>query len=199
MPLELEALGIKPHEYEVVTGDDREAHAKIEGFGASEKWILVSINLVSEGTDIPEVSAGIFLTSITAKQTTIQRIGRLLRLMGPEDPFVNSLIFMFGDCDYKLLEEEIRTEIAQEIKLKAARGESAKPGEGTENKRRRAEAIGIEGGHIETVKFHGMEVPIQKIDAARAKLRECGLPSTMLYAWLKLMKDRRSDGERHAG
>lgn len=196
LPLELHDLGIQPHEYEVITGDDKEAQAKIEAFGASEKWILVSINMVSEGTDIPELSAAIFLTSITAKQTTVQRIGRVLRMQGEDDHFVNALIFMFGDPDFKALEEEIRTEISQEIRLRKTKSESEKGGAVEE--RRRAESIGVEGGHIVTVKFHGMELPIQKLGAAREDLRSRGLPSTMLFAWLKLMQEGGGDVHSHA-
>lgn len=187
LPEELITLGISPTEFEIVTGDDKEAHGKIESFGASEKWILISINMVSEGVDIAELSAAIFLTSITAKQTTVQRIGRILRRMGEDDPFADALVFMFGDPNYKRLEDEIRAIITHEVCLKRAKrgdGEAATGGDGT--RRQRAEAVGIEGGQIETTKFHGVEIPIRVIDDAREELRRRGLPSTMLYAFLQV-------------
>ena len=188
LPELLSDLGVGAHEYDIVLSDDKESQSKIETFGKSEKWILVSINMVSEGTDIPELSAAIFLTCITSKQTTVQRIGRVLRLMGPDDKHVDALIFMFADPNYKTLDEEIRTEIVQEVKIRRNEGTGGHDGGHDEN-RRRAEAVGYEGGHHETVKFHGKEIPIADLDAAREGLRQKGLPSTMLFAWLQIFKE----------
>jgi superfamily II DNA or RNA helicase/nitroreductase len=118
LPTELHELGIGEHEYEVVVGVDKEAQDKIAKFGASPKWILVSVNMVSEGTDIPELSAAIFLTSVTAKQTTVQRIGRALRFMGPTDTNPEALVFMFGDPNLLALADEIENEIEVEVNLR---------------------------------------------------------------------------------
>jgi superfamily II DNA or RNA helicase len=186
LPTELNAMGISQNEYWVVTGEDKDSQNKIEKFGASEAWILISINMISEGTDIPEVSAEIFLTSVTAKQTTVQRIGRALRLMGPDDRFTDALIFMFEDPTLKELASEIEHEIKQEIDLRKKRKETD-PQCGGEQMRHRAEAIGVSGGEIKTIKFHGHEYPAETFETARAEVRETGLPATMLNAVLKLM------------
>lgn len=188
LPAELQELGYDPEDYDIVTGDDGGAQAKIEAFGAHEtKWILISINMVSEGTDIPELSAAIFLTSITAKQTTVQRIGRSLRLMGESDQHKDALIFMFADKDLIELADEMDDEIKCEINLQRKKREAGCEGESERERRTRAEAIGIGEGNLRMVKFHGREWPAEVIDRAKRKLRDKGLPQTMLNAVLQLL------------
>jgi superfamily II DNA or RNA helicase len=188
LPDQLRAMGISDDEFDVVTGDDADSQAKIERFGASGKWILVSINMVSEGTDIPEISAAIFLTTITAKQTTIQRIGRALRRMGPDDPHETALAFMFADPGLIALDRDIASEVEQEIDLarkRAAAEERAGRGDGP---RYRAEAIGVEGGEIQYVVFGGRKWSAEVFEQTRRWLRERGLPDTFLGAALSLMR-----------
>lgn len=189
LPDELEDIGIARDEIEVITGDDKSAQEKIEAFGSSEKWILVSVNMVSEGVDIPELSAAIFLTSITAKQTTYQRIGRVLRLMGMDDRHPDALIFMFADPNLVALADEVEREILQEVRLRNARREHNR-GEAGE-RGQRVEAIGVGDGAMLMVKFNGQEWPAAMIEHARREVRENGLPMTMLDAVLKLMREKK--------
>lgn len=184
LPMELADLGIMPSEFEVVTGDDPESHAKIDAFGASDKWILVSINMVSEGVDIPELSAAIFLTSITAKQTTVQRIGRVLRHRGDSEEFPDALIFMFADPVYRKITEEIETIIEHEVSLNRPRRTDAPGAGGNGEAKFRAEAIGIEGGEVVLMKVKTLELPMPVVEEAKRKLREMGLPHTLLHAYL---------------
>lgn len=189
LPRELEALGYGPEQYEVVTGDDRTSQKKIARFGADPaKWILISINMVSEGTDIPEISAAIFLTSITAKQTTVQRIGRPLRLMGEADKHKTALIYMFRDPHNVEIAQEIEAEMhAFEIRLPGrGRGESTGGG-GSGERRARPEAIGIGDGKVLSVFFGGKEWPAAIFEAARRFLREHNLPHTMFHTALELL------------
>lgn len=193
LPQELREMGITDDDFEAVTGEDPEAQAKIENFGASKKWILISINMISEGTDIPELSAAIFLTSITAKQTTLQRIGRVLRLLGEDDPFKAALIFMFEDPNLVELAMEIKDEIRREIKLRQERAKV----DGTDagSPRKRAEGYCIDGGNPTVVVFGGRTYPAEIVERARQRCRETGLPMTMLHAVIDvLMRDTYGDG-----
>ena len=151
LPAELVELGLGSGDYEVVTGDDPTAQKRIDEFPKHPtKWILVSIQMVSEGTDIPPLSAAIFLTSITAKQTTIQRIGRVLRMM-ENDPHKDALIFMFADSNLKQLAREIEDEVQHEINLKKRR-EREGNGEGGANKpKQKTEAIGVGDAPVDSV------------------------------------------------
>lgn len=189
LPSELMDMGITADEFEVITGDDSNAYAKLEAFGSSNKWILVSINMVSEGSNIPELSAAIFLTSITAKQTTVQRIGRVLRMMMGDDRLVEALIFMFEDRNYVGLADEMEAEINQEIAIRKKRQLTNPDGHDTHV--RRSEAIGIAGGEMNMIKFNGKEYPIAVIDDARSRLKSDGLPATLLHAALTLFGYRR--------
>lgn len=194
LPTELREYGIGDDEFVVVTGDDVEAQSKIERFGESEtQWVMVSINMVSEGTDIPELSAAIFLTTITAKQTTVQRIGRVLRLMGEDDPHKDALIFMFADPDLVSLANDTEAEILAERKRqKESRAEAG----GGEEHRFRAEAIGIGDGPLKFVMFNGRQWPAETFRSAQATIHLNGLPTTMLETVLKLMTE---EGNRDCG
>ena len=189
LPTELHELGIGEHEYEVVVGVDKEAQDKIAKFGASPKWILVSVNMVSEGTDIPELSAAIFLTSVTAKQTTVQRIGRALRFMGPTDTNPEAVVFMFGDANLLALADEIEKEIEVEVNLRRKQATETKDGT-ADGARRRAETVCISGGQATIVKFGGHTFPADMVQTARARLRESRLPNNMLHAVLLLMMEQ---------
>jgi superfamily II DNA or RNA helicase len=191
----LKDLGIGPEDYDVVVGTGmkiKEARRKIREFGASDKWILISVNLVSEGVDIPEVSAEIFLTTVTAKQTTVQRLGRGLRRMGPGDPHKDTLVFMFRHKVYVELAKEINDETDrwQEILLRRER-EPRAGGERPDGRQRRAEAIGIGDGRLRMVNFHGLNFAAEDFDRKQRELagrREFrGMPPSILETAVALM------------
>lgn len=190
LPSELEELGITPDEFDVVTGDDPEAQTKIREFGPSKKWILVSINMVSEGTDIPELSAAIFLTSITAKQTTIQRIGRVLRYFLGSHPA--ALIFMFEDPEHLDVAANIRKEIEIETQLSKARAERESSEARGDSPNRKAEASCREGGDWVAVTINGTAYPVEMVMDAEKTLVSIGLPRTMLGALLKIIAEEQS-------
>jgi superfamily II DNA or RNA helicase len=188
LPSEIVDLGYSADEIEIVTGFDKAAQEKIEKFGVSPtKWILLSVNMVSEGVDIPELSAAVFLTSITAKQTTVQRIGRSLRLMGPDDPHKDALIYMFQDPSLRALATEIETAIKVEVNLLRNRTEAAGETGDAGSPSRRTETTCLDGGRPTIVLFGGREFAADTVSRAQDRLREHGLPPTMLEAVLYLM------------
>jgi superfamily II DNA or RNA helicase len=201
MPSELAELGITPAEFDVVTGEDKEAQRKIDEFGASlTKWVLISINMVSEGVDIPEISAAIFLSSVCAKLTLVQRIGRTLRLMGEDDPHKVALIFMLRSPEFVDLSDEIEAEIAHEIELKKERAVAEGAGAGGgERPTSRAEAIGIAGGDIVSVKLNGQEWPIQVFNQAAALLRSRGMSASLMEVAMYLIIKGNADVDGRAG
>ena len=73
------------HRPPVVVSDDKTALSKIDAFRDSgERW-LVSINMVSEGVDIPRLRVLAYLTNITSELYFNQAAGRVLR--GSDDAF----------------------------------------------------------------------------------------------------------------
>ncbi len=111
LPAELGALGIKPEEMVSVVAEDKRSPQRIRDFGKSNAWILIAVNMISEGVDIPVLSASLFLTCITARATTIQRIGRTVRGEG------EAHIFLFADPRYLKIAELIEAEHQHEIDL----------------------------------------------------------------------------------
>lgn len=191
LPSELAELGITPDEYVVVTCNDKAAPDKLEAFGTSSAWILISINMVSEGNDIPQLTDEIFLTSVSAFQTTAQRIGRALRLMGEGDPHKDARINMFGDARMKAWAAELDSEIDvwDEINLNRRKREIAEGDGQGDGPQFRAEAIGIAGGKVASVTFGGKEYPEPLVRQKREELRRRNLPSTLLYVVVALTLD----------
>lgn len=121
LPSQLASIGVSPTDMVSVTSKTKRPHEVLAGFGSSQAWILICVNMASEGVDIPELSAALFLTSVTAKQTTIQRIGRILRMRSTNDPIKTAIIYMFKDSRYVEYSKEIENEILDEIKLRSIR------------------------------------------------------------------------------
>ena len=126
LPKELRDLGVSDEEICVVVGTDSLAGEKLARFEKSKAWVLISVNKVSEGVDIPSLSAALFLTSITARATTIQRIGRIVRGQG------ECHVYMFEDPRYIEIAEHIETEWKHEIDLGKVATKAASNGEGGE-------------------------------------------------------------------
>lgn len=98
LPAELRAIGVRPEEMLSVTSSNPGSGELLEAFGTSPAWILCTVNMVSEGVDIPQLSACLFLTTITSASTTIQRIGRGLRFGSHHE---DCLLFMLKHPDYE--------------------------------------------------------------------------------------------------
>lgn len=66
---------------EIIHGglDDLTRKSMIEGLGAGRIHVLTSVDLISEGTDIPIVSTGILLRPTQSKALYLQQVGRVLR------------------------------------------------------------------------------------------------------------------------
>jgi superfamily II DNA or RNA helicase len=185
LPSELHELGYTDDDIAIIVGGNKNKnpHKEVNEFRKSSKRILICINMLSEGVDIPELSAAIFLTAVTAKQTTIQRIGRAIRLM---DPHKTALIFMFADPAYISIAEEIEADItAEEVRLgRKTPVDRTPPSDG---KFRRAEAIGISGGNLTTAMFNGQEDRVAAYKETQRRLKAKKLPWTFMHAALELL------------
>lgn len=175
LPAELRSHGIRASEMCFVVAEDKDAPAKIAGFGDSEAWILIAVNMVSEGVDIPALSAALFLTSITARATTIQRIGRALRGEG------EAHIFMFGDSRYQDVGKHIETQINHEIEIgKATSGPAPTSGIKSERTDEEPVSIGLncrEDGKTINGVFYSSEVERKYWEV----IRERGLPEGQAF------------------
>jgi superfamily II DNA or RNA helicase len=176
LPAELIALGVPPEQILTVTSASDRAVEKLQSFGASPATILITVNMVSEGVDIPEVSAVLFLTSVTAKATTVQRIGRGVR---GNDP-ATVLVFMFRDRRYVAFAEEIERERCEwEIRLRRPRPEGEPEGNG-DGRRRQADATGIRAWE-DGLTVNGRTYSQFQVHQARARLRSRNRPDTAAY------------------
>ena len=192
LPEELRKLGYSEEDWEIIVSDDAAAQDKLDHFGASKKWILISINMVSEGTDIPELSAAIFLSIVTTKQSVWQRIGRVIRKDGRTHA---AKIFMFDDPVYR----EIAIEIIQGIKKIEAEDPRVKtadvnggPAAGAEGPpaRRRSESLGIADGGDTLIQFDKLIFSPKEWEAERELLRHANLPSSDYEVGFSLARER---------
>jgi superfamily II DNA or RNA helicase len=167
---ELIALGIPANKIVSVTCDDSRAAAKIRDFGKSDAWFLVAIDMVSEGVNIPEAKAALFLSTVTAKLKTIQRIGRVLRGQG------RAIIIMFSDLRYIQVHKEIEKdkEFYEAVNLPAASVTERKSGE--RKQRQATEAKGIKAW-LDFFGQHGEKCSPEEFDAVREYLEANGIPS----------------------
>jgi superfamily II DNA or RNA helicase len=176
LPAELLSLGLAQDEILSVTSANRAAGEQLQSFGKSRTRVLITVNMVSEGVDIPELSAALFLTSITAKATTVQRIGRAIR---GNDP-ATVLVFMFRDRRYVRLAEEIERERCEwEIRLRRPRQETESNGSGSGG-RRTVEAIGLEAW-TDGLTINGRTYTQEQVERAEQHLRSRNRPHTDAY------------------
>lgn len=105
---------ILTHSYEqsveVVSYKDTNAHAKIAAFkeGHTKNWI-VSVGMVSEGTDIPRLQVCCYLTKIKTELYFRQVLGRILRVT--DSPNQDSWLYTFAESNMIRCAEEIETDI----------------------------------------------------------------------------------------
>lgn len=116
---------------ELVTSNDNDSSRKIENFKTNFKTWLISINMVSEGVDIPRIRVIVYATNVTTMVRFMQVMGRGVRnpihkqndqdtcyMYIPEyKPIVDNAL---------LIEEEIahiRTELMESLKRDYVQGE----------------------------------------------------------------------------
>ena len=194
LPSELEALGIGPDEYVVITMNDKDPHAKIKAFRESKTaWILITVNMVSEGVDAPEVSAAIFLTTWVSDLSFIQRIGRALRYMGNGDPR-DAWFYLFHHPSYLRASLEIKNEWNEEIALRAKRQreEGVRQGDGPP---RHTEAIAISGGNHTFSVWNGERYPAELYAEALRKIDERKISKAFLSDIIDQLRRERGYGD----
>jgi superfamily II DNA or RNA helicase len=159
LPGQLAGMGYRPEEIVSITQKGGNASAKIKEFRESESaWILVTVNLVSEGVDIPELSAAIFLTTWTSELSVIQRIGRALRYRGADD-HPEAWVYMFGHPAYRRIAIDIKQEVIAEAAKRKTRDRDAAEGHCGDAPSRRTEGRIISGGDLTDVVVDGMSCP----------------------------------------
>jgi superfamily II DNA or RNA helicase len=192
LPAELDELGYGPEERVVITEKTKNPHAKLKEFRASAKaWILVTVNMVSEGADVPELSAAIFLTTWTSDLSVVQRIGRVLRYMGKGD-HPDAWIYMFGHPAYEAVALSIKQEMAAEaaIRDRQRREGGDRSGDGPP---RRTEAVAISGGKITHYVHNGDRYPATVFEPAVAMLQSRGLSMAFLEDTIRSMTRENDD------
>jgi type I site-specific restriction endonuclease len=202
LPAELQELGVGRGEVMSVTCRDNDSAHKLRSFGRSSAWILATVNMVSEGADIPELSAALFLTSVTTKATTIQRIGRALRRSvqgGKAAP-----IFMFEDPRYCELGLEVEQEIDREFLIAQRHGREPHGDVGAwRPPQQRPQAVGLNSWPDGTT-FNGKYYSQRQIEEARSYMAEENIPQTQewlmmtLNMWERLRQSQNNHESTHA-
>jgi superfamily II DNA or RNA helicase len=83
---------------ELVTSNDKESSQKIERFTYSRQSWIISINMISEGVDIPRLRCIVYASNVTTKVRFIQVMGRGVR--NPNHLPNNSDVCFFYLPDY---------------------------------------------------------------------------------------------------
>jgi superfamily II DNA or RNA helicase len=100
--------------------DDPEADDHIERFRKGQQPVLVAVNKVSEGIDIPRLRVGVWATNVTSELYFRQVVGRFVRIRSDIDDEAQYAILHVPDDD-RLAEMAARvlTEIVHEVDLAA--------------------------------------------------------------------------------
>lgn len=195
LPVELASLGVEPDEILTVTKDTKDTHRLLTEFEASERqWILLTVNKISEGVDVPSLSAAIFLTTWTSDLSFIQRMGRVLRYRGQGD-FPEARVYMFAHP----ASVEASLKITEEIDAAAAIREGASreytgPGEPPAKP---AQAVATGGGEFTFEIINGKRYHADVAGRARKYITDHGL--SMAYfdeLYRTMVKEKESDGDR---
>lgn len=102
-------LGVRPP---VVVSDDDGAGANIKKFAKSREPWLVSVNMVSEGVDIPRLRVGIYASNIKTPMYFRQVTGRFVRVQpGLSVKQQRSYLYIPDDPDVRKLAENITSEV----------------------------------------------------------------------------------------
>lgn len=176
LPAELRSIGVDDRDMCVVVNEDPRSSERLANFEKGRAQILITVNMVSEGVDIPSLSCALFLTNITARSTTIQRIGRVVRGQG------ECHVFMFPDPRYKDVAELIENEIRYEIDTgRAADGGERGPQDGRSGDELPEEtSLGLsceEGG----ITVNGTYYPRSHVEKYRAVIANENLPEGMAF------------------
>lgn len=196
LPAELRGMGIADEEFVCITsraddgcqpGAARETIARLRAGDWGPTWIVIAIDKISEGTDIPDLSAAIFLTTVTTKQSLIQRIGRCLRWH--DGKFSTCYIYMFPDPRNVDVANEIQSEIVidQPVKVVGERRPAEGDGDGGGHPTR-TEAVGIDGGNIRSIQIGDRTLSWQQVQAAQEKMRRNRIPAGLAETALVLIQ-----------
>ena len=98
---------------ELVTSDDRGASEKIQDFQNSYKSWIISINMVSEGVDIPRIRAIVYASNVTTMVRFVQVMGRGIRNPNHVENFADECYMYIPEYkplieNAKSIEKEIR-------------------------------------------------------------------------------------------
>lgn len=186
LPIQLERIGVPREKIVSVTGrDGKDARDKIAKAVASGATVIIAVNIISEGVDLPEFSAALFFSSVTTKQTTIQRIGRVLRMRSIDDPLPTALVFMFKDRRYLEYSVEIEKEIDREFLIRE-QGRSREESNNATSCHRRTIAIGIGQGRDSGITYNGLYFSEDQCESAREWCVQRGYPKSTHYLGLAL-------------
>jgi hypothetical protein len=113
----------------VALSDDRDASAKIAGFGRSQDRWLVAVRMVSEGVDIPRLAVGVYATSVNTPLFFAQAVGRFVRIRAAGEtasvflPSVPSVLGLAAEMEAErdhVLDRPDREELLDDALLAAA-------------------------------------------------------------------------------
>lgn len=171
LPEELVKLGVDPRRIVFVTSDDPKSSRKIREFNDSEAAYLITIDMVSEGINIPRLDTAVFLSSVTAKLKTIQRIGRVLRNQG------HAIVLAFRDPSYLQISQDIEDRVKFYEALRKLNGPDDEAGPVAGRTRPRSPGDGPKGlsAWAESISVHGKEHGLEEVKRVREYLVSNGL------------------------
>jgi superfamily II DNA or RNA helicase len=96
---------------EIIVSDDDDARRKLREYDPRRHPWIVSVNMVSEGVDIPDLRVGIYATNVRQWQYFIQFIGRFVRMLAHLRGDQRAFVYIPADPTITAFARAIKTEI----------------------------------------------------------------------------------------
>lgn len=170
-PAELIELGVPRDLIDSVYGEESAAsRKKLRAFNDSDKLFLICVGMFDEGINIPKIDTAAFLSTVTAKQKLIQRIGRVLRGTG------HAAIYGFADPSFVQVARDIEDEVAYHRALCSVDGPD-EPGRESRGRREPGPIIEPRGleAWLDAISIHGHEHSPADYDRVREMLEANGI------------------------
>lgn len=163
----------------VVSDDGAQAREAISAFEHGSKRWIVSVNMVSEGVDIPRLAVGVYASKYQTPLFFRQVIGRIVRRREGEE--FNAQLFVPAVPKLKEFARDVENELRHQLELEMQKVEKQDAqAELDQRQFNFREPLSASDAVFDASITGGVELSQADIDAAAAELKRVGIPT--MYA-----------------
>jgi len=163
------------------------AKAAIDRFRTGRDRWIVAVKMISEGVDIPRLAVGVYASKTQTPLFFRQVVGRLVRIR-PGEEFNAKLLI---PAVPKLIEyaRDIETELRHQLDMEAQRERQERERGDVQTTLSFRETLGTSEASYDRAIFEGREIAPERLQEARARCAELGIPVQYAVNLLPLLGD----------